>query len=94
MTQRFPATLIEQIIIHPQLSGHLTWEDILSCAKEQAEMSFYNGHELDDAYRVYGVDPAQGALVIIRPDGYVGVVSQLDDVGRIDAYLSRIIRAA
>ncbi|KAL3478686.1 FAD binding domain-containing protein [Aspergillus californicus] len=94
MTQRFPATLIEQIIIHPQLSGHLTWEDIPSCAKEQAEMSFYNGYELDDAYRVYGVDPAQGALVVIRPDGYVGVVSQLDDVGRIDAYLSRIIRAA
>lgn len=54
-------------------------------------MSFYNGYELDDAYRIYGVDPAHGALVAIRPDGYVGIIAQLGDVDRIDAYLSRII---
>ncbi|OJI99218.1 hypothetical protein ASPVEDRAFT_125606 [Aspergillus versicolor CBS 583.65] len=91
LSQRFPATLIEQIILHPRLSGELTWESIPICLKEEAEMSLYSGYELQDAYQIYGVDPAKGALVVVRPDGYVGVVAHLNDVGRVDAYLNRLI---
>ncbi|OJJ65094.1 hypothetical protein ASPSYDRAFT_54456 [Aspergillus sydowii CBS 593.65] len=91
LSQRFPATLIEQIIVHPRLAGELTWETIPPCVKEEAEMSLYSGYELDDAYQIYGVDPEKGALVVVRPDGYVGVVAHLDDVDRVDAYLSRLI---
>lgn len=54
-------------------------------------MSLYSGYELQDAYQIYGVDPAKGALVVVRPDGYVGVVAHLNDVGRVDAYLNRLI---
>lgn len=54
-------------------------------------MSFYSGYELDDAYRIYGVDPTQGALAVIRPDGYVGLLAHLTDICRVDNYLSRII---
>ncbi|BAE60182.1 unnamed protein product [Aspergillus oryzae RIB40] len=43
-------------------------------------MRFHSGYETDDIYAVYGVDPAQGALAVIRPDGYVGTIAALDDV--------------
>ncbi|KAE8381496.1 FAD binding domain-containing protein [Aspergillus bertholletiae] len=94
LIQQFPPSLIEQIIIHPQLPDQVTWDNIPSCVKEQAEMSFYSGYELDDAYQTYGVDPKQGALVVIRPDGYVGMVIHLSGICHVDAYLSRIITRA
>ncbi|KAL3466088.1 FAD binding domain-containing protein [Aspergillus heterothallicus] len=91
LIEQFPSSILEQIIIYPRLSGEATWENIPACVKEHSEMSFYNGYELDDAYGIYGVDPTRGALVVVRPDGYVGMVCGLGDVSRIDAYLSGII---
>jgi hypothetical protein len=55
-------------------------------------MRFYDGSALGDAYSIYGVDPAHGALAVIRPDGYVGVVAQLDDVKQVEEYLQACIR--
>jgi len=55
-------------------------------------MSFYNGSALDDAYQIYGVDSTQGALAVIRPDGYVGIVLRLDNTAMLDEYLRRCIR--
>jgi hypothetical protein len=55
-------------------------------------MRFHDGSALDDAYAIYGVDPARGALAVIRPDGYVGVVAHLDDVAQVEEYLKRCIR--
>lgn len=57
-------------------------------------MTFYNGYELEDVYGIYGVDPVRGALVVLRPDGYVGLVVALSDTGRVDEYLSRVIARA
>jgi hypothetical protein len=62
--------------------------------KEQAEMSFYNGYELEDVYRIYGVDPTKGAVVVVRPDGYVGTVAELRDSSRVERFLERIIKRA
>ncbi|KAK3400908.1 FAD binding domain-containing protein [Sordaria brevicollis] len=39
--------------------------------------SYNSGH--GHAYEAYGIDPAKGALVIVRPDHYVAKVSPLDD---------------
>lgn len=47
---------------------------------------------LDDAYAAYGVQPSDGALAVIRPDGYVGIISALDDTDRIKEYLERCLR--
>lgn len=47
---------------------------------------------MDDAYAIYGVDPAWGALAVLRPDKYVRVVARLDDVARVEEYLKRCIR--
>ncbi|KJA23481.1 hypothetical protein HYPSUDRAFT_137515 [Hypholoma sublateritium FD-334 SS-4] len=41
-----------------------------------------------DGYANYGIDRADGAIVVVRPDGYVGVVAKLDGIATIDAYFS------
>ncbi|KAI9373249.1 thioredoxin-like protein [Aspergillus egyptiacus] len=91
IVHQFPPSLLEQIVIYPRWPGEVTWKNIPGCVKEQAEMSFYNGYDLEDAYQIYGADPAQGALVVIRPDGYVGLVAQLSESSRVEGHLSRII---
>lgn len=88
----FPAGVIEQIVVHPQLPSEFEWDSLPRCVKEHAEMRFYNGSELEDAYEIYGVDPHQGAMVVVRPDGYVGIVVALGEVDRVGEYLRRCIR--
>jgi phenol 2-monooxygenase len=92
LANKFPASTIEQIVLHPRLHRAFEWDDIPACVKQAAEMRFYDGSALDDAYNIYGVDSAHGALAVIRPDGYVGIVSQLRDVSRLEQYLTACIR--
>jgi hypothetical protein len=90
MMPLFPPSLVEQIVVHPPLSREFEWEDLPSCVKQYSEMSFYNGFVLEDVYTIYGVDPSKGALVV-RPDGYVGLVSTLTDVVRVEEFFRRFI---
>ncbi|KAB8252107.1 major facilitator superfamily domain-containing protein [Aspergillus flavus] len=76
----FPASTLEQVVVHPRLDKTFTWRDVPQELKQHSEMRFHSGYEIDDIYAVYGVDPAQGALAVIRPDGYVGTIAALDDV--------------
>ena len=39
-----------------------------------------------EGYKNYGIDNKTGAIVIVRPDGYVGMISPLDKISDIDAY--------
>jgi len=39
-----------------------------------------------DGYKNYGIDNKTGAIVIVRPDGYVGMISPLDKISDIDVY--------
>lgn len=55
-------------------------------------MRFYRGYDLDDVYKVYGVDAAHGAVAVVRPDGYVGVAGELGDVERVERYLGGCLR--
>ncbi|KAJ6014447.1 hypothetical protein N7540_009038 [Penicillium herquei] len=89
---QFPPSVLEQVVIHPRLSRDFSWNDIPAEIKEYSEMSFYSGYELDDVYATYGVDPAKGALAVVRPDGYIGVISELGDVERVEKYLKTLIR--
>ncbi|RAL16149.1 putative phenol monooxygenase [Aspergillus homomorphus CBS 101889] len=85
---KYPATVIEQVVVHPRLSrDSFTWRDVSVELKQHSEMRFYSGYELDDVYGIYGVDPARGAVAVVRPDGYVGMVAALGDVGLVDAFL-------
>ncbi len=39
-------------------------------------------------YERYGIDAAKGAIVVVRPDGYVGTIAPLDGLRDVDAYFS------
>ncbi|PVH77748.1 phenol 2-monooxygenase [Cadophora sp. DSE1049] len=90
----FPPGLIELVILHPLPSNTFVWKDLPSAVKTHAEMSFYNGTELQDAYVVYGVERERGAAVVVRPDGYVGLLAGLGEEGmeRVEGYLRGCLR--
>lgn len=41
----------------------------------------------EEAYAKYGVDPARGAVLVVRPDGYVGTVCAIEDGEALTEYL-------
>ncbi|KAL3473528.1 FAD binding domain-containing protein [Aspergillus californicus] len=90
---QFPPSIVEQVVIHPRLDKDFMWRDLPRELKERSEMRFYSGYALsDDVYAIYGVDPAQGALAVVRPDGYIGTIAALGDVARVEGYLRGCIR--
>ncbi|KAM5458387.1 putative phenol 2-monooxygenase (NADPH) [Microsporum audouinii] len=88
----FPASIIEVIVIHPQLPRDFNWTCLPKELKQMSEMRFYSGYEPDDAYRIYGVNPTDGVLAVVRPDGCVGVISRIDDILRLTTYLEKCIK--
>ncbi|KAI1815130.1 FAD binding domain-containing protein [Poronia punctata] len=54
--------------------------------------SYTAGH--GRAYEGYGVDPEVGALVVVRPDGYVGLVTGLEKDGweEVDKWFKGVLR--
>ncbi|KAJ6003004.1 hypothetical protein N7451_005551 [Penicillium sp. IBT 35674x] len=89
---QFPQSVLEQVVVHPKLEKDFMWNDVPRELKQYSEMSFYSGYELDDVYSTFGVDPAHGALAIVRPDGYIGIVGELGDVKRVEQYLKTLVR--
>ncbi|KAE8154661.1 FAD binding domain protein [Aspergillus avenaceus] len=87
----FPPTL-QLTVLHPRLDRDFVWEDVPPPVKDLAEMRFYNGVALQDVYATYGVSPDKGVVAVVRPDGYVGVLAGLDDLGRVEGYLGGCLR--
>lgn len=48
--------------------------------------SYNSGH--GHAYDFYGVDPKQGAVVVVRPDQYVSLVVGIDDYDVLGRFIS------
>lgn len=88
----FPESTIELVVVHPLQTQRFEWTDIPSQIKSMAEMQFHGSCAGEDVYSVYGVQPALGAAVIVRPDGYVGVIASLDNVSLLAAYLEGCVR--
>ncbi|KAI1339789.1 FAD binding domain-containing protein [Xylariaceae sp. FL0016] len=57
------------------------------------EESYHDGH--GHAYEGYGVDREKGALVVVRPDGYVGLVTVLEKEGwsELGKWFSGVLRS-
>ncbi|KAF8849456.1 phenol hydroxylase [Acephala macrosclerotiorum] len=50
-------------------------------------------HEGDGkAYEGYGVDKEKGCLVVVRPDGYVGWVGGLENIGDVEGYFGGFMK--
>lgn len=45
-------------------------------------------------YKYYGIDEKEGAIVVVRPDGYVGMVSPFDRVSDLKSYLAGFMAKA
>lgn len=52
--------------------------------------SYHEGH--GQAYENYGIDPAKGCAVILRPDQYVSWVGELDDYDTMDKFFKGFMR--
>ena len=54
--------------------------------------SYYEGH--GHAYEGYGVDAEKGAIVVVRPDGYVGLVTDLgeENWGEVEKWFEGVLR--
>jgi len=89
---QFPVGIIELVVVHPLEPNTFSWKDIPEVVKTEAEMRFYNGTELHDAYKTYGISPETGAIAVVRPDGYIGTISELKDTAKIQAYLEGCLR--
>ncbi|KAL4778622.1 FAD binding domain-containing protein [Aspergillus varians] len=90
----FPPSLIEQVVLYPGLRGRrpFRWEDLPRTVKVYSEMRLFDGSKEEDAYARFGVAPDRGAMAVVRPDGYVGVVVDLGDVDRVESYLARVVK--
>lgn len=44
-----------------------------------------------EAHHAYGVDPQRGAIVVFRPDGYIGTVIPLDEPHLVRDYFGRFL---
>lgn len=80
-----PAGSLELVVVHP-LQNRFEWTDIPGCIKEFAEMKFH-GPSKDDVYSIYGISNAEGAIAVVRPDGVVGMVSQLSAWNTVGTFL-------
>lgn len=82
----------------------ISWEALPRAIKKYAEMSFHSAwdaeapvgkehvcrgvYKAEDAYAIFGVSKDQGAICVVRPDGYVGALASLEDVERAERYLT------
>ncbi|KAJ7254641.1 FAD binding domain-containing protein [Mycena haematopus] len=58
------------------------WKHVLSDEKD------LRGTQGGNAYTAYGIDPHAGALVCVRPDGYVGMVMPLEEASNVATYFA------
>ena len=84
----FPDGMVEGVLLAPLPHTDFAWTDIPECAKKALEMQIYCSA---DAYETYGIDPEKGAIVVVRPDQFVGAIVHLDEMEKADAYLKRIL---
>lgn len=45
------------------------------------------------AYDKFGIDPVKGAVVVVRPDGYISLVTDLESTGDLDTYFDGFMQA-
>lgn len=58
------------------------WSKVLRDQKDT------RGAQGGDAYATFGIDTQAGAIICVRPDGYVGMVAPLDQADSVAAYFS------
>ncbi|KAI5779363.1 FAD binding domain-containing protein [Geopyxis carbonaria] len=74
---RFPDGVVETAVVFPGERGALEWTDFPAVVKERGEWMVFGDH-YGEVYKTFEVDEAKGAVAVVRPDGYVGMVAPLE----------------
>lgn len=82
-----PAGSTDLVVLHP-MKERFEWTQLPADIKKLAEMRTYGLAKKEDAYDVYGITKEEGAIAVVRPDGYVGVVCRLSALDVAEGYLS------
>jgi phenol 2-monooxygenase len=82
---QYPAGVLELLILYPPRENRFEWVDLPRCVKRDAEMRTFGATE--EVYNKYGVDTTRGAVVVVRPDGYVGIICAIEDGEGLTRYL-------
>lgn len=82
---QYPAGVLELLILYPPRENRFEWVDLPKCVKRDAEMRIFGATE--EVYNKYGVDTTRGAVVVVRPDGYVGTICAIEDGEGLTSYL-------
>jgi phenol 2-monooxygenase len=85
VTPQYPAGVIELLIMYPPRQDRFEWVDLPDCVKRDAEMRTFGTTE--EVYNKYGVNTARGAVVVVRPDGYVGTICAIENTEGLMRYL-------
>lgn len=72
-------------MLYPPHQERFEWVDLPKCVKRDAEMKTFEAAE--EVYAKYGVEPLKGAVVVVRPDGYVGTVCAMGDEMALTEFL-------
>lgn len=57
--------------------------------QDEAEMRLYCAGQ--EVYDSYGVDTKRGALVLVRPDGTIGMISNLEETTLLERFLQQVL---
>jgi len=89
LTQKFVQKLVQPITVVALANNRVGVEEALGCLPKGRV--FYD--KRSEAHHRFGVDLRYGALLVLRPDGYVGFIAKMsaDGVDDVEAYLKRFL---
>ncbi|KAF8533908.1 FAD binding domain-containing protein, partial [Trichophaea hybrida] len=91
LPQKFVQGIVEPYVIHPLKSNDdVEWSDFPKALKEYWEWNFL-GDVSGQAYETFGVSKEAGVVAVLRPDGVVGGVWDLQELapkGEVERWLS------
>lgn len=87
--KKFPSGMVEAIVLQPDMQPKWHFGDLPACIKDEAEMRLQCASQ--EVYGAYGVDTKRGALVLVRPDGMVAVIADLEDTALLDQFLQQVL---
>jgi phenol 2-monooxygenase len=96
LPQKYVGGIVEPFVVHPWKSNDdVEWSMLPKALKEDWEWNFL-GDVSGQGYETFGVDKSAGAVAVLRPDGVVGGVYDLEELvpkGKVEGYLSNNLTA-
>jgi hypothetical protein len=91
LPQKYVSGIVEPFVIHSRKSNDdVEWSMFPKALKENWEWNFL-GDVSGQGYETFGVDKIAGVVAVLRPDGVLGGVYDLEELtpkGKVESYLS------